>query len=76
MYAIRSYYAGLDLIDRCPALYKRRYIDGIIDGSTKAIVDGFEKVSAGIMTTATPTGVITSYSIHYTKLYDSILLTQ
>lgn len=32
--------SGLDLVSRCPALYKRRYIDGIIDGSTKAMDEG------------------------------------
>ena len=32
--------SGLDLLHKCPALYKRRYIDGIEDEPTPAMIIG------------------------------------
>ena len=78
MYAIRSYYVptiGIAPVT-CPlagAVIPRALRDSATAGSDYLVQHAGQVVAAtrdGMIRVAYPFGVITSYSIHYTKLYE------
>ena len=74
MYAIRSYYAPILLLTRHPET--ARAIRGILSGWERSLelvgscAEAGREILNRLPTLSDRSRVITSYSIHYTKLYD------
>ena len=75
MYAIRSYYVtNLTNIDAGASVVVMGYTVNLYEAKTK-LSSLVEEAAAGTEIVIAKAGnVITSYSIHYTKLYDQILI--